>query len=85
MSDHTSKRRKPRSGWLKIKSGSDQNSPKMRIFSLAKVNSGSELKVEEAEEESTCQALLQAVASNLEVDPGLLWRSLKEETPLGGE
>ena len=42
-------------------------------------------KVEEVEEESTCQALLQAVASNLEVDPGLLWRSLKEETPLGGE
>ena len=43
-------------------------------------------KVEQGEErESTCQALIQAVASNLEVDPGLLWRSLQEEAPLGGD
>ena len=42
-------------------------------------------KAEQGEGDSTCQALLQAVASNLEVDPGLLWRSLKEETPLGGD
>ena len=34
---------------------------------------------------TTSQALLQAVASNLEVEPGLLWRTLNEETPLGGE
>ena len=45
-------------------------------------------KVEEGEGDispTNSQALLQAVATNLEVDPGLLWRSLKEETPLGGE
>ena len=42
-------------------------------------------KVEPGEGDSTCQALLQAVASNLEVDSALLWRSLKEETPLGGD
>ena len=38
---------------MKVKSGSGQNSPKMRIFSLAKIKSGSELRVEEAEEFST--------------------------------